>query len=175
MDPQGELVEIAGPAPSCEQARRPLAPPPARPTPSSPAAPPPAPPPPRPPCPSPPPPPPPPPPAPSCEQTELPAALFATPAAPPLAAALIDGLTALAARVTADAPPDKRAEHASKTYALVAAVARERARRGAAAEFFVVGSPRKVEKARAHLHSSMALGVFDVSGLVPAPPPASGQ
>ena len=73
------------------------------------------------------------------------------------------------ARIRADTPPHKWSEHAAKTYALVAAVARERTRRGADAEFFVLGQFRPAEASRPYLHSAFALGVYDCAHLVPGP------
>ena len=91
----------------------------------------------------------------------LPAELLVAPIAESHRVAFLAELCALASKISAEAPPDKRREHASKTYCLVAAVAREVARVGEGADFFVLGQFRGVEKARAHMHSSYALGVYD--------------
>ena len=83
-------------------------------------------------------------------------------------------------------PAEKRHEHASKTYYMMAACHKEIRKRketedGSGKEerpFVALGRFRSAEKARAHLHSSSAAAVYDVtacaglgvkSGYVPHP------
>lgn len=111
------------------------------------------------------------PPAPACALRLLPVSLLERRLGAPAQAAFHRQLARLAAQILAAAPAELRKEHASKTYCLVAATHAEVARRGAAADFFVTGQWRGAEKARAHLHSSYALGIYDVSQF--AVPPTS--
>ena len=57
-------------------------------------------------------------------------------------------------------------EHLSKTYCMMCAVAAEAERlkleSSASVDFVALGQFRSIEKARAHLHSSTALGIFDL-------------
>ena len=95
-------------------------------------------------------------------------------------------LSKLTSRIIADVPAEKRHEHASKTYYMMAACHKEIRKRketedGSGKEerpFVALGRFRSAEKARAHLHSSSAAAVYDVtacaglgvkSGYVPHP------
>ena len=95
-------------------------------------------------------------------------------------------LSKLTSRIIADVPAEKRHEHASKTYYMMAACHKEILQRketedGSGKEerpFVALGRFRSAEKARAHLHSSSAAAVYDVtacaglgvkSGYVPHP------
>lgn len=106
------------------------------------------------------------PPAPVCSLPVLPAALFETRHIS-LEGCYSELLRPLADRIIADCPPDKRKEHHSKTYCLMSAISVEIERiklDGSSADFFALGQFRSIEKARAHLHSSTALGIFDLAG-----------
>jgi len=76
-------------------------------------------------------------------------------------------LRSLAADIAAAVPDAKRSEHFSKTYWMMTKVAAEAEAVAAAgsAPFVAIGQFREAEKARAHLHSSTACGLFDVAGM----------
>jgi hypothetical protein len=77
-------------------------------------------------------------------------------------------LSCLAKRILNDAE-DKRIEHQSKTYVLVSEIHKEVCRRKKSNtnfEFFVLGEERSIEKARAHMFSNSATGLFEL-GFVP--------
>ena len=97
-------------------------------------------------------------PAPECTLRALPAALLGARVPPAVEKAYLDGLCTLTERILGDAPAAKRAEHASKTYATVAAAVAP----AAAGECFIIGQFRGGEKARCHLHSSFAVGLYAV-------------
>ena len=102
-------------------------------------------------------------PAPPCSLPVLPEALLSSRLPSDLEAAFIAELRRLAARIAYDLPsPEAIAAHAYKTYALVVACAA--AMDGGGGEFFALGAHRVAEKARAHMHSSFALGLYDLSG-----------
>tara|TARA_B100000795_G_C22750540_1_gene419226 strand:- start:133 stop:516 length:384 start_codon:yes stop_codon:yes gene_type:complete len=74
-------------------------------------------------------------------------------------------LSRLAERILNDCPEDKRNEHQSKTYFLVSAIYKEVCRRKESKqnlEFFVLGEERSIEKARAHMFSNSATGLFEL-------------
>ena len=75
---------------------------------------------------------------------------------PAVEKAYLDGLCTLTERILGDAPPPS-APSASKTYATVAAAVAP-----AAARCFIIGQFRGGEKARCHLHSSFAVGLYAV-------------
>ena len=82
--------------------------------------------------------------------------------------AFLGELRRLAARIAFDASADVRRQHVYKTYALVVACAEASEADGE--EFFVLGAHRPSEKARAHLHSSFATGLFNLEAwAAPAP------
>ena len=96
----------------------------------------------------------------------LPRRLYASRMTADLESRFCAELRSLAADISAAVPDSKRSEHFSKTYwmmAMVAAEAADVAVAGSAAPFVAIGQLRSAEKARAHLHSSTALGLFDVS------------
>lgn len=105
-------------------------------------------------------------PAPVCRLPLLPASLSGARLPTDLEEKFISELRRLAARISSDATDEVRREHAYKTYALVAACAAALDGASSAAErdFFVLGADRPAEKARAHMHASFALGLFDVAG-----------
>jgi hypothetical protein len=101
----------------------------------------------------------------------------------PVEAAFVHELRRLAERIAYDARAQLQLqrEHAYKTYSLVAACAAKLEASGAlpgalvkdapssasdVEDFFVLGAFRPSEKARAHMHASTVLGLFDVAGWV---------
>ena len=74
-------------------------------------------------------------------------------------------LRSLDQRIMADVPAAKRGEHASKTYHLFVGAADAVRDAPAGDSFFALGQFRSAEKARAHLHSSYATGVYDLGHL----------
>eukprot|EP00310_Coccolithus_braarudii_P024660 CAMPEP_0183351112 /NCGR_PEP_ID=MMETSP0164_2-20130417/23368_1 /TAXON_ID=221442 /ORGANISM="Coccolithus pelagicus ssp braarudi, Strain PLY182g" /LENGTH=312 /DNA_ID=CAMNT_0025523215 /DNA_START=60 /DNA_END=998 /DNA_ORIENTATION=- len=54
-------------------------------------------------------------------------------------------------------------QHSSKTYWIFDQIAREKERRGPDEPFFIMGTMRSAEGARAHLHSSFGTGVYELS------------
>ena len=105
---------------------------------------------------------------PKCLLPELPSTLFERRLAPASEAAFCEQLRTLSARIMADVPAEKRGEHASKTYHMLVSAA-EAARSAPPGDgFFALGQFRSAEKARAHLHSSYATGIYDLGHLAPA-------
>ena len=122
-------------------------------------------------------------PAPPCSLPELPEALTRARMPAPVEAAFVHELRRLAERIAYDARAQLQLqrEHAYKTYSLVAACAAKLEASGAlpgalvkdapsrasdVEDFFVLGAFRPSEKARAHMHASTVLGLFDVAGWV---------
>ena len=123
-------------------------------------------------------------PAPPCSLPELPEALTRARMPAPVEAAFVHELRRLAERIAYDARAQLQLqrEHAYKTYSLVAACAAKLEASGAlpgavvkddapssasdGGDFFVLGAYRPSEKARAHMHASTVLGLFDVAGWV---------
>jgi hypothetical protein len=122
-------------------------------------------------------------PAPPCSLPELPEALTRARMPAPVEAAFVHELRRLAERIAYDARAQLQLqrEHAYKTYSLVAACAAKLEASGAlpgalvkdapssasdGGDFFVLGAFWPSEKARAHMHASTVLGLFDVAGWV---------
>ena len=123
-------------------------------------------------------------PAPPCSLPELPEALTRARMPATVEAAFVHELRRLAERIAYDARAQLQLqrEHAYKTYSLVAACAAKLEASGAlpgavvkddapssasdGGDFFVLGAYRPSEKARAHMHASVVLGLFDVAGWV---------
>ena len=105
---------------------------------------------------------------PACTLPELPAALFPHRHDAALERRFCAELCTLDERIMADVPAEKRGEHASKTYHMLVCAA-EAARSAPPGDgFFTLGQFRSAEKARAHLHSSYATGIYDLGHLAPA-------
>ena len=104
---------------------------------------------------------------PACTLPELPAALFPHRHDAALERRFCSELCTLDERIMADVPAEKRGEHASKTYHMLVSAA-EAARSAPPGDgFFALGQFRSAEKARAHLHSSYATGIYDLGHLAP--------
>ena len=104
---------------------------------------------------------------PACTLPELPAALFPHRHDAALERRFCAELCTLDERIMADVPAEKRGEHASKTYHMLVSAA-EAARSAPPGDgFFALGQFRSAEKARAHLHSSYATGIYDLGHLAP--------
>lgn len=102
---------------------------------------------------------------PECGLSVLPDALFHHRVASALEMRFCSELRALDQRIMAEVPPPKRGEHTSKTYHMFVAAANALRDAPAGESFFALGQMRKVEGARAHLHSSYATGVYDLGHL----------
>ena len=74
-------------------------------------------------------------------------------------------LRTLDQRIMADVPAAKRGEHASKTYHMLVGAADVARDAPPGDGFFALGQFRSAEKARAHLHSSYATGIYDLGHL----------
>ena len=102
---------------------------------------------------------------PACTFAPLPPALFTHRVASALEMRFCAELRTLDQRIMADVPAAKRGEHASKTYHLFVSAADAVRDAPPGDSFFALGQFRSAEKARAHLHSSYATGIYDLGHL----------
>ena len=73
----------------------------------------------------------------------------------------LESLSMLAERILKDCPEEKRGGHLSKTYFLISRIYQEVQRREGE-KFFALGAQRGAEKARAHMFSNTACGLFEL-------------
>ena len=102
---------------------------------------------------------------PACTLVPLPPVLFTHRVASALEMRFCAELRTLDQRIMADVPAAKRGEHASKTYHLFVSAADAVRDAPPGDSFFALGQFRSAEKARAHLHSSYATGIYDLGHL----------
>lgn len=101
---------------------------------------------------------------PACTLPLLPPCLFERRLPRERERAFSNELVSLSNKVLSDVPPAKRCEHASKTYWMLACIISEEARKRGG-DFVALGRFRSAEKARAHMHSTTATGLFDLAAL----------